>query len=83
MGQLANFVIERAQGSLPSNTKKNPKEQINAIHLRNGKELQGVKNGENQQDKKDEKNKERESKREPSKRSKVTVQPYQPKLPFP
>ena len=43
MGQMANLLIERQQGSLPSNSKKNPrgegKEHVKAITLRSGREL--------------------------------------------
>ncbi|RWR83368.1 hypothetical protein CKAN_01212200 [Cinnamomum micranthum f. kanehirae] len=39
MGQLANMMTERAQGSLPSTTENNPREQVRAITLRSGKEL--------------------------------------------
>ena len=37
MGQLANMVANRTQGSLPSNTKMNPKEHVKTITLRSGK----------------------------------------------
>lgn len=40
VGQLANLVAARPQGSLPSNTEKNPREQANAITLRSGKQLE-------------------------------------------
>ncbi|PPR96080.1 hypothetical protein GOBAR_AA24589 [Gossypium barbadense] len=33
IGQLAKFISERPQGSLPSNTESNPREQINAITI--------------------------------------------------
>jgi len=33
MGQMAAALASRPQGSLPSNTEKNPKEQANAITL--------------------------------------------------
>ena len=43
MGQMANILTERQQGSLPSNSEKNPrgegKEHVKAITLRSGKEL--------------------------------------------
>ena len=39
MGQLANSLTMRNQGSLPSNTEKNPKEQLKAITLRSGTEI--------------------------------------------
>ena len=43
MGQMANILAKRQQGSLPSNSKKNPRgegeEHVKAITLRSGKEL--------------------------------------------
>ena len=43
MGQMANLLIERQQGSLPSNLKINPrgegKEHVRVITLRSGREL--------------------------------------------
>ena len=41
IGQLANYVSNRPQGTLPSNTEKNPKEDVQAITLRSGKEIEG------------------------------------------
>ena len=40
MGQIANLLSSRPQGSLSSNTETNPKEQTNAIMLRNGRQLE-------------------------------------------
>ncbi|XP_052203119.1 uncharacterized protein LOC127808586 [Diospyros lotus] len=40
VGQIAKMLSSRPQGSLPSNTETNPREQANAIMLRSGKELQ-------------------------------------------
>ena len=43
MGQMANILTERQQGSLPSNLEKNPRgdgmEHVKAITLRIGREL--------------------------------------------
>ena len=43
MGQMANILTKRQQGSLPSNSEKNPrgegKEHVKAITLRIGREL--------------------------------------------
>ena len=43
MGQMANLLTERQQGSLPSNSEINPrgegKEHVKAITLRSGREL--------------------------------------------
>ncbi|KAG8503338.1 hypothetical protein CXB51_001299 [Gossypium anomalum] len=35
IGQLSKLISERPQGSLPSNTEPNPREQLNAINVRN------------------------------------------------
>ena len=42
VGQLANNLFRRPQGGLPSNTEKNPREKVNAVILRSGKELEEV-----------------------------------------
>ena len=39
MGQLANSLSTRNQSALPSNTEKNPKEQMKAITLISGTEI--------------------------------------------
>ncbi|XP_035543574.1 uncharacterized protein LOC118347665 [Juglans regia] len=39
LGQLATFMSERPQGSLPRTIENNPKEQVKAITLRSGREL--------------------------------------------
>jgi len=40
MWQMAVALANRLQGSLPSNTEKNPKEQANARTLRSGRQLE-------------------------------------------
>ncbi|XP_010253001.1 PREDICTED: uncharacterized protein LOC104594413 [Nelumbo nucifera] len=42
VGQLARMIFSRAQGALPSNIVANPREQVQDITLRSGKELQEV-----------------------------------------
>ena len=42
IGKIASMLSARTQGSLPSNTKKNPKEQVHAITLRSGKQLEQI-----------------------------------------
>ena len=43
MGQMANLLTERKQGSFPSNSEMNPrvegKEHVKAITLRSGREI--------------------------------------------
>ena len=43
VGQLANNLSRRLQGGLPSNIEKNPREKVNAVTLKSGKELEEVK----------------------------------------
>src|SRR3954464_6294767 len=40
IGQIHNILSNRTQGTFPSDTEKNPKEQVNAVTLRSGKQLQ-------------------------------------------
>ena len=40
VGQMAKMIFRRPQGSLPSNKETNLREQINAIMLKSGKELE-------------------------------------------
>ena len=39
VGEISKLLAERTQGALPSNIEKNPREHVNAISLRSGKEL--------------------------------------------
>src|SRR3954467_3684079 len=69
IGQLHNILANRSQGTLPSDTEKNPKEQVNAVTLRSGKQLQ------EQQPKKAEKRREESHAKEVTKEDK----PIEPK----
>ncbi|GAV78008.1 hypothetical protein CFOL_v3_21476, partial [Cephalotus follicularis] len=40
MGQIAKLLLGRPQGTLSSNTEINPKEQVKAVTLRSGNQLQ-------------------------------------------
>ena len=42
VGKLAHQLSGRTYGNLPSNTERNPREEVNAITLRNGRELEEV-----------------------------------------
>ena len=95
MGQLANSLSIRNQGALPSNTEKNPKEQVKAITLISGTEIQTPKATMEYKEKKKEGEKELERERvETSEESKVKVEnkekaksppirPYEPPVPYP
>ena len=55
VGQLAHQLFGRTYGNLPSNTERNPREEVNAITLRNGKELEKVEKEPRERVKKDKK----------------------------
>lgn len=40
MAQIHSLLSQRLLGLLPSDTKQNPKEQVNAVSLRSGKQLE-------------------------------------------
>ncbi|GKV38977.1 hypothetical protein SLEP1_g46823 [Rubroshorea leprosula] len=82
LGQIADMVSRRVQGGLPSNSEKNPREQLKAITLRSGKELKEV----GQSDGKEEGVEAGESKQEEEPKRLFhdpNVKPYKPKIPFP
>ena len=95
MGQLANSLATRNQGALPSNTEKNPKEQVKAITLRSGTEIQTPKATKEYEEKKNEGEKEQDDERvetpeepevkvEDKAKSKAPpIQPYEPPVPYP
>ncbi|GKV45791.1 hypothetical protein SLEP1_g52835 [Rubroshorea leprosula] len=82
LGQIADMVSGRVQGGLPSNSKKNPREQLKAITLRSGKELKEVRqfDGKEEGVEVGESNQEEEPKRL---FHDLNVKPYKPKIPFP
>lgn len=86
MGNLANIMADRAQGTLPSNTEWNPREYAKAITLRSGTELPEVENKDVDQSK-ESKTKEKAPQPtepvEPPIASKPEVVPYKPRIPFP
>ena len=55
VGQLAHQLSGRTYSNLPSNIERNPREEINAITLRNRKELEQVKKEPRERVKKDKK----------------------------
>ena len=60
VGQLENSLSIRNQGSLPSNTEKNPKEQLKAITLRSGTKIPTLKATVEYEEKRKEEDKEQE-----------------------
>lgn len=96
VGQLANSLSSRNQGALPSNTKKNPKEQVKAITLRSGIELQPPKKSaptltteegkeaEKEQEHVEKQVEDKEEKQATNKKeSPLPLKPYEPPVPFP
>ncbi|XP_037494810.1 uncharacterized protein LOC105631100 [Jatropha curcas] len=74
--QFANMMAAGPQGTLPSNTEKNPKEQVQAITLRSGKQLEGTTRIEKEKE---------EQRKVPTidLEEKEEVKPYVPSIPFP
>ena len=97
VGQIANYLTSRNQGALPSNIEKNPKEQLKAITLRSGTELQPLKKSAltstTEEEKEPEKEKEHveeqleenDTKQDSSKKkeSPPSLKPYNPPVSFP
>ena len=95
MGQLANSIATRNQGALPSNTEKNPKEQVKAITLRSGTEIQTPKATKEYKEKKNEGEKEYSDEgaeiskapevkmEEKAKPKAPPIQPYEPLAAYP
>ena len=97
VGQLANSLSIRNQGSLPSNTEKNPKEQLKAITLRSGIKIPTPKATVEYEKKKKEEDKEQEDKwvevkvekeleiqnGNKEKPKSPPIQPYKPLAPYP
>ena len=79
MGQIAKTLAERPQGSLPSNTETNPREQVKAITLRSGKEVERNLPLRKTQ----EEPKAVELEEEAPKEKEVAPPPYKPKIPYP
>ena len=91
VGQLAHHLSGRTYGNLPSNTERNPREEVNAITLRNGRELEEMKKELRERVKKDKKIMDETPKRDELESSKSVptvkfapeVKAYKPKVFFP
>ena len=85
VGQLANNLSRRSQGGLPSNAEKNLREEVNAVTLRNGKELDEVEKEPRTMVDKGKKVMEETPKEDDTESSKPApeVKSYKPKVPFP
>ncbi|XP_037491290.1 uncharacterized protein LOC119369243 [Jatropha curcas] len=84
MGQFANMMVARPQGTLPSNTEKNPKEQVQAITLRSVQAIT-LRSGRELEDKPRKEKEKEEEKKAPiiDLVEKEEVKPYIPPVPFP
>ncbi|XP_027166325.1 uncharacterized protein LOC113766318 [Coffea eugenioides] len=94
IGQIASSLNNRNQGELPSKTEVNPKEQVQAITLRSGRQLEDppvkeVEKDENEKQEEKQRNQEaiveenrRENPREKQPSSSTTI-PIPPAVPFP
>ena len=88
---LAHQLFGRTYSNLPSNTERNPREKVNAITLRNGRELEEVEKDHRERVKKDKKVMDETPKRDESESSKSVpivkfaseVKAYKPKVHFP
>ncbi|KAH9686774.1 hypothetical protein KPL70_014506 [Citrus sinensis] len=87
MGQIANLLSSKRQGSLPSNTETNPKEQVNAIILRSGKQLEDLPKEAKKVDEKQVEDTTKVSKaissKIPQPKPAAPVKAYVPPIPFP
>ncbi|XP_052197378.1 uncharacterized protein LOC127804544 [Diospyros lotus] len=90
IGQLAKILTERQQGTWPSNTEVNPKEQANAITTRSGVQLPEIHVKRPSMEKKTDaekeiatENKEPEDIAEQEKVVSSPIKPYVPPIPFP
>ncbi|XP_052290908.1 uncharacterized protein LOC107175740 [Citrus sinensis] len=87
MGQIANLLSSIPQGSLPSNTETNPKEQVNAIILQSGKQLEDLPKEEKKVDEKQVEDTTKVSKATsseiPQPKPAAPIKAYAPPIPFP
>ena len=89
--QLVHQLSGRTYGNLPSNTERNPREEVNAITLRNERELEEIEKEPRVRVKKDNKVVDGTPKRDESESLKfvskvkvaLEVKAYKPKVPFP
>ncbi|CAL1394631.1 unnamed protein product [Linum trigynum] len=79
VGKMAKLLSERNQGSLPSDTKVNPKQKqhLKAISLRSGKKLQPSNSPQIEKDTNP------ENDADTTQPQKLVVPEYKPKIPFP
>ncbi|XP_052197322.1 uncharacterized protein LOC127804491 [Diospyros lotus] len=85
IGQIANMVNNRAQGTLPSTTENNPREDVKVVTLRSGKQLGEVssKHVTRDVDKKNNVEISYENEQDEIPSLSPPVKPYVPHIPFP
>src|SRR5438270_4019682 len=83
IGQLHNILVNRTQGTLPSDTEKNTKEQVNAVTLRSGKQLQDPQPKEAEKRSEESHAEEVTKEEEPIEAKKIGQNKYEDRLPYP
>ena len=83
IGQIHNILSNRTQGTFPSDTEKNPKEQVNAVTLRSGKQLQEPQPKVAEKRSEESHAEEVIKEKEPNEPKKIEQNKYEDRLPYP
>src|SRR2546430_12173605 len=83
IGQIHNILSNRTQGTFPSDTEKNPKEQVNAVTLRSGKQLQEPQLKVTEKRSEESHAEEIIKEKEPNEPKKIEQNKYEDRLPYP
>src|SRR3954468_19087124 len=83
IGQIHNILSNRTQGTFPSDTEKNPKEQVNAVTLRSGKQLQEPQPKPTEKRSEESHVEEIIKEKEPNEPKKIEQNKYEDRLPYP
>src|SRR3954462_10673608 len=81
--QIHNILSNRTQGTFPSDTEKNPKEQVNAVTLRSGKQLQEPQPKVAEKRSEESHAEEIIKEKEPNEPKKIEQNKYEDRLPYP
>src|SRR4051812_15727306 len=83
IGQIHNILSNRTQGTFPSDTEKNPKEQVNAVTLRSGRQLQEPQPKVAEKRSEESHAEEVIKEKEPNEPKKIEQNKYEDRLPYP
>src|SRR5256886_11866894 len=83
IGQIHNILSNRTQGPFPSDTEKNPKEQVNAVTLRSEKQLQEPQPKVAEKRSEENHAEEEIKEKEPNEPKKIEQNKYEDRLPYP